>query len=73
MTEAVAALVRHAFDHWGFTLVAADAFTVNVASQRLLEKVGFELVGEHPGYVIKRGTPVDGYRYEIRPGQLRDQ
>lgn len=70
MTEAVTALVRHAFEHWGFTLVAADAFAVNVASQRLLGKVGFRMVAEQPGYIIKRGEPVDGLRYEILPGEL---
>jgi RimJ/RimL family protein N-acetyltransferase len=40
--------------------VAADAFTVNVASQRLLENVGFRKVAEHPDYHVKRGEPVDG-------------
>ncbi|MBT8203620.1 MAG: GNAT family N-acetyltransferase [Acidimicrobiia bacterium] len=68
MTEAVTALVRHAFEHWKCTLVSADAFTVNVASQRLLEKVGFRKVADQPGYLTKRGEPVDGYRYEILPG-----
>ena len=72
MTEAVAALVRHAFEHWGCTLVAADAFSFNAASRRLLEKLGFREVREQPGYVIKRGTPVDGHRYEILPGELKE-
>ena len=72
MTEAGAALVRHAFEHWGCTLSSADAFTANVASQRLLEKVGFRKVAEQPGYLIKRGEPVDGCRYEILPGELPD-
>lgn len=72
MTEAVGTLVRHAFEHWGCTRVAADAFAVNTASQRLLEKLGFRKVAELPGYVVKRGEPVDGYRYDILPGELWD-
>lgn len=68
MAEAIAAIAVHCFEHLGFSVVAADVFSTNARSSRLLEKLGFERVGEMPGYNIKRGCPVDGLHYELRAG-----
>ncbi len=66
MAEAIAAIASHCFDHLGFTVVAADVFSTNARSARLLERLGFEQAGEMPAYNIKRGCPVDGLHYVLR-------
>jgi GNAT superfamily N-acetyltransferase len=42
-TEAVQAVIDHAADHHGFTMLVAQARADNVASRRVLEKSGFAL------------------------------
>jgi RimJ/RimL family protein N-acetyltransferase len=45
-TEAAGACVRYGFDELGLTKIVADVDLANVASARVLEKCGFERVGE---------------------------
>jgi ribosomal-protein-alanine N-acetyltransferase len=45
-TEAARACVRHGFENMGLTKIVADVDPANTASARVLEKCGFERVGE---------------------------
>jgi [ribosomal protein S5]-alanine N-acetyltransferase len=45
-TEAARACVRHGFEMMGVEKIVADVDPANVASARVLEKCGFERVGE---------------------------
>ena len=57
-TEAVAALVDHAFDRYPSDVVGAGVFTDNPASRRVLEKLRFRRVGGYPIGCVARGGPV---------------
>lgn len=57
-TEAVAALVRWAFDEWGKTLLVADTFADLTPSIRVLEKNGFTCAGD--------GGDPGSIRFELR-------
>ena len=50
-TEAVAAVVEHAFEHAGLHRVEAGTLVDNLGSQRVLEKNGFERIGLAPRYL----------------------
>ena len=45
MTEALSAVVDYAFDRLGVALVSARVFGANIASRRVLEKLGFTQEG----------------------------
>lgn len=57
-TEAVAAIVDHAFDRFAADVVGAGVFIDNPASRRVLEKLGFRRVGGYPVGCAARGAPV---------------
>ena len=71
-TEGAKALISAAFDQWGFDCVRAQTMTVNLGSRRVLEKVGFHLLGTvFPDFP----DPVPGQEkgeviYEIRRGAM---
>lgn len=65
MREAIALLVGHAFDHWGFDAVEADVFAHNERGLALLDGLGFDRVKTMPDYVEKRGRLVDGVRFRV--------
>jgi ribosomal-protein-alanine N-acetyltransferase len=64
-TEAVSALLRHAFDDLGLTHIVAGAFRENRASRRVLEKVGFEKTSVAEMNWPHRGGHRDIQRYAI--------
>ena len=66
MAEAITAVTELAFRHWDLHAMAADVFTSNERSARLLRKLGFVQEGEMPAYNIKRGCPVDGLHFVLR-------
>jgi RimJ/RimL family protein N-acetyltransferase len=73
-TEAVAAMVAHAFDRLGVRRITAGCFADNLASMRILEKVGMRLEqhGVGDSWHAELGW-VDGYTYALlaetwRPG-----
>lgn len=67
-TEAVRALIDHAFDEHGYEALKAGARTSNPASRRVLEKCGFQWTGVvlHRIRAIRSSAPVDCLRLERR-------
>jgi RimJ/RimL family protein N-acetyltransferase len=67
-TEAVRALIDHAFDALGHEAIQAGARVSNPASRRLLEKCGFQWtgVGLYRIHAINSSAPVDRFRLERR-------
>lgn len=65
-TEAVAAMVAHAFDGLGVRRITAGCFADNLASVRILEKVGMrrEQHGVGDSWHAELGW-VDGYTYAL--------
>ncbi|GAA4671382.1 GNAT family N-acetyltransferase [Phytohabitans rumicis] len=65
-TEAVTAMVAHAFDHLGVRRITAGCFADNLASVRILEKVGMrrEQHGVGDSWHAELGW-VDGYTYAL--------
>ena len=71
-TEAVAAMVAHAFTGLGVRRITAGCFTNNLASVRVLEKVGMrrEQHGVGDSWHAERGW-VDGYTYALHADAWR--
>ena len=55
-TEAVSALIAHAFDADGFDYLLAGYFSDNPASARVIEKLGFVAEGAELRECVARGT-----------------
>ena len=64
-TEALRAVVAHAFDAHGFTYVKAGHFVDNPRSQRVLGKLGFSPDGEEMRDCVARGEPVHCLTYRL--------
>jgi RimJ/RimL family protein N-acetyltransferase len=62
-TETVRLGVRYAFDERGLNKVTARVFDWNTASQRVLEKLGFEREGHLRDHYYVDGEFVDAYLY----------
>ena len=58
-TDAVSTFVDYLFDELRFEKLAARAFETNPASQRVLEKVGFQHEGTSRGHAFVDGERVD--------------
>jgi RimJ/RimL family protein N-acetyltransferase len=65
MTEALAAITRHAIDRHGLTRVFAVPFAYNTGSCRVLEKAGYVLEGRLRRSAIKDGAIVDQLQYAL--------
>jgi ribosomal-protein-alanine N-acetyltransferase len=63
VTEALAAVTRHAIAEHGLTRLFALPFAENVASCRVLEKAGYELEGRLRRSAIKDGRILDQCQY----------
>lgn len=70
-TEAVRALVEHAFDDLALERVYAQHFTWNPASGRVLEKAGLRREGLLRGHVQKDGVAVDNVLYGLARADRR--
>jgi RimJ/RimL family protein N-acetyltransferase len=69
MTEAIRLMVAHGFAHKpDIQRIFARPFGSNFASQRALEKAGFELEARFSQTLIKNGTIEDELVYAIRSG-----
>ena len=68
-TEAAAAMIDYAFGTLGLRRVVAHCLTRNVASARVMEKVGMQREGTLRAHVIKWDVPEDVALYAI----LRDE
>jgi RimJ/RimL family protein N-acetyltransferase len=71
-TEVVSAVCRFAFKNLRMRKVFAGIFANNVASGRLLEKVGFVEIGKLRQHYIKDGEYIDSVRYELLESDLRN-
>ena len=63
-TRAVAAAVEIAFGELGLHRLEAGALVENIASQRVLEKNGFERIGLAPRYLLIAGAWRDHFLYQ---------
>lgn len=64
-TEAVAAVIRHAFTEGGFDRLTSSHFVDNPASARVLAKLGFEASGRCPIRSEARGEDVEAVTYVL--------
>ena len=65
MTGAVKEMVKYAFENFGIIRLYARPFSSNVGSQRVLEKVGFELEARLKKSIFKNGEVLDELIYSI--------
>lgn len=65
-TATVKLLVEMAFNQLGIQRVYANIFEYNMASMKVLEKVGFEKEAIIKSSVIKKGQIFDEHIYSIR-------
>ena len=64
-TEAAQALLNWGEQTFGVTQFVAGHFQDNPASGRVLEKLGFERVGEKPLFSLARGGKAPAWRYSL--------
>lgn len=65
MSEAVHAIIRHAFDELGMHRIEAAHALDNPRSQKLLERMGFERVGVIRGYLLTGGRWRDSILHSL--------
>jgi len=63
MTAAVGVICKFAIEKWNLVRITAAIFDGNVASQRVLEKCGFEFEGSMKQYFFKDGRYIDSRHY----------
>jgi ribosomal-protein-alanine N-acetyltransferase len=68
-TEAVGALIAHAFDADGFDYFTASHFADNPASERVIRKLGFEALGDEMRDCAARGTTTHCLIYRLDRAQ----
>jgi ribosomal-protein-alanine N-acetyltransferase len=72
MSHAICAFANHAFEQLGLHRLYATPFAHNVASQRVLEKAGFQRKGLLRQHHLKNGNYLDAVIYERFFGDKRD-
>ena len=65
VSEAVKAMVKHAFSELGLRRIYARIFSNNIASKRVLEKAGFQFEGMARQAVVKSEKVLDVFHYAI--------
>jgi len=69
MTEAVRQMIEFGFYNLDINRIFARPFSINIASQRVLEKAGMKLDGRFEKTLFKNGQYLDELIYAIRkPG-----
>jgi RimJ/RimL family protein N-acetyltransferase len=71
VTEGVREVVRWGFEELNLGRVTWQAFDGNVASRRVIEKVGFTIIGRQRRSHTHRGALRDMWLADILPGELR--
>jgi len=71
VTEAVREVVRWGFEELRLGRVTWQAFDGNGASRRVVDKLGFTIVGKQRGSHEHRGQRADMWLADILPGELR--
>jgi len=70
-TKAVKLIVNYGFNDLRLVRIFTGVFDYNIASQRVLSKVGFKLEGIFENSVVKNGEICDEYRYaKLNPAFL---
>ena len=69
-TEAIAASNRYLFEVFGLHRIEANIMPSNLASQRVVEKLGFEQEGLAKAFLKINGKWEDHYRYALRSESL---
>jgi len=69
-TEAVRIVTRWGFENFGLLRIHAYVFEANGASQRVLEKVGYQLEGRMRNAVVKGGRVMDQLIYAALPAEI---
>jgi RimJ/RimL family protein N-acetyltransferase len=72
MTAAVRTLCRHGFETLGLHKITATVFVENLASMRVLEKVGFRREGCLRDHMLKDGQYRDSAYFGLLVGELMD-
>lgn len=72
MTEAAHHVLLYAFDTLGLHKITVGCFEKNIASRRVIEKVGFRHVGRHDDDVWRYGAWHAHLRYELTAAQWSD-
>lgn len=67
-TEAARALVRWIFENFGIDAVKGEHYAYNLASGRVLQKIGFKQVRVLPNEVFQDGVHHDMVVYELKRG-----
>jgi RimJ/RimL family protein N-acetyltransferase len=65
-TEAGAALVEFGFNSLGLVRIYAECNTQNIASRRVMEKLGMRMVSVRKNHEEVKGVMIDSYEYELR-------
>jgi len=66
-TEAAAALVEFGFNSLRLVRIYAECNAQNVASRRVMEKLGMRMVSVRENYKEVKGVIIDSCEYELRP------
>ena len=69
MPEAIRVMIKYGFENFAIERIFARPYGSNLASQRVLEKAGFQLEGRFVNTLIKRGVLEDELIYAKRRGQ----
>lgn len=70
MTGAVVQMVAYGFAHFSISRIFARPFATNLASQRVLEKAGFQLEARFEKTIYKNGEYLDELVYAVRKESL---
>lgn len=71
-TAAARAVLAHAFGQLGLHKITTGCFAENKASRRVLERVGFRLVGTEEQHYFKEGGWHDNLRFELLADHFSD-
>ncbi len=71
-TEAAQAVVQWAFDTLGLHKVTVGCFEANVASRRVIEKLGFRFLGREEDHAWRDGRWHHHLRYEVTVAEWTD-
>lgn len=65
MTQMLAQAINSYFSHTDVIRIYANVYADNIASMRVLEKIGFHKCGIHHNAYFKNGKFFDGHYYEL--------
>lgn len=71
MTRAIQAVARYGFETLEFKRIQATVVRENLASARVLEKVGFSPEGDSRAFAFRRGQYFDTVKYSISEEEFR--